>query len=217
MHPMPRRALVQHRPWLVLSLIAAIALPLLEKTAMGGLWLMAIKTCAVGFLAVYAAQRTKGLRAGLFVLALALSALGDLAIELSLTAGGAAFFASHIAAILFYRRYRRPEPSIARKWGALALFIAVPLICFLLSGQWTIALYGLALGGMAMAAWLSLFPQSRVGLGALLFVLSDWLIFSRMGPVDLAPLPDLLVWPTYYVGQLLIATGVVQTLRRFRR
>jgi len=91
MHSMPRRALVQHRPWLVLSLIAAIALPLLEKTAMGGLWLMAIKTCAVGFLAVYAAQRTKGLRAGLFVLALALSALGDLAIELSLTAGGAAF------------------------------------------------------------------------------------------------------------------------------
>ena len=68
-----------------------------------------------------------------------------------------------------------------------------------------------------MAASLSLFPQSRVGLGAMLFVLSDWLIFSRMGPVDLAPLPDLLVWPTYYVGQLLIATGVVQTLRRFRR
>ena len=34
---------------------------------------------------------------------------------------------------------------------------------------------------------------------------------------DLAPLPDLLVWPTYYVGQFLIATGVVQTLRRFRR
>ena len=147
MHPMPRRALVQHRPWLVLSLIAAIALPLLEKTAMGGLWLMAIKTAAVGFLAVYAAQRTKGLRAGLFVLALGMSALGDLAIELSLTAGGAAFFASHIAAILFYRRYLRPEPSVARKWGALALFIAVPLGCFVFSGEWTIALYGTALGG----------------------------------------------------------------------
>ena len=53
--------------------------------------------------------------------------------------------------------------------------------------------------------------------GALLFVVSDWLIFSRLGPYDLAPLPDLLVWPTYYVGQFLIATGVVQTLRRFRR
>mgnify|MGYP003143272341 CR=1 FL=1 len=213
---MPRRALVQYRPWLVLSLIAAIALPLLEQTALGGVWLMAIKTSAVGFLALYAAQRTKGLRAGLFVLALALSALGDFAIELSFTAGGVAFLASHIVAILFYRRYLRPEPSVARKWVALALLIAVPIMSWLLSGDVLIALYSVGLGGMAMAAWLSLFPQSRVGLGALLFVLSDWLIFSRLGPYDLAPLPDLLIWPTYYVGQFLIATGVVQTLRRFR-
>jgi hypothetical protein len=27
-------------------------------------------------------------------------------------------------------------------------------------------------------------------------------------------LPDVLVWPLYYVGQFLIAVGVVQTLRR---
>ena len=178
---------------------------------------MAIKASAVGFLALYAGYRTKGLRAGLFVLALALSALGDLAIKLSLVAGGAAFLASHLVVILFYRRYLRPEPSIARKWGTLALLIGVPVVCYLLSGDLAIALYGTALGGMAMAAWLSLFPQWRVGLGALLFVVSDWLIFSRLGPVDLAPLPDLLIWPTYYLGQLLIATGVVQTLRRFRR
>ncbi len=176
-----------------------------------------IKTAAVGFLALYAAQRTKGLRAGLFVLALALSALGDAALELSLIAGGAAFLASHLVAILFYRRYPRPEPGTARTWGTALLFLAVPLVSWWLSGDVLIGLYGLGLGGMAMAAWLSLFPQWRVGLGALLFVLSDWLIFSRFGPVDLAPLPDLLVWPCYYGGQLLIATGVVQALRRFRR
>ena len=64
---------------------------------------MAIKASAVGFLALYAVQRTRGLRAGLFVLALALGALGDAAIQLSLLAGGAAFFASHVAAIFFYR------------------------------------------------------------------------------------------------------------------
>ncbi|WP_370178475.1 lysoplasmalogenase family protein [Alteriqipengyuania sp.] len=190
---------------------------MLSDTALGGLWLMAIKASAVGLLAVYAAHRTKGLRSGMFVFALALSALGDALIELSLVAGGAAFLASHLVAILFYRGYLRPEPSVARKWGTILLFLAVPLGCYILSGDWTIALYGTALGGMAMAAWLSLFPQWRVGLGALLFVFSDWLIFSRFGPYDLAPLPDLLVWPTYYLGQLLIATGVVQTLRRFRR
>jgi hypothetical protein len=27
------------------------------------------------------------------------------------------------------------------------------------------------------------------------------------------PLPDALAWPLYYVGQLLITVGVVQTLR----
>ena len=202
---------------MALSLLAGIAYPLLSDTALGGMWLMAIKASAVGFLAVYAAHRTKGLRSGMFAFALALSALGDALIELSLVAGGAAFLASHLVAILFYRGYLRPEPSVARKWGTILLFLAVPLGCYILSGDWTIALYGTALGGMAMAAWLSLFPQWRVGLGALLFVFSDWLIFSRFGPYDLAPLPDLLVWPTYYLGQLLIATGVVQTLRRFRR
>ena len=214
---MPRRALVQHRPWLALSLLAGIAYPLLDESALGGLWLMAIKASAVGFLAIYAAQRTKGLRSGMFVLALALGAIGDALIELSFVAGGAAFFASHLAAIAFYRRYLRPEPGVARKWATIVLLVTVPVVSWLLSGDLMVGLYGLALGGMAMAAWLSLFPQWRVGLGALLFVVSDWLIFSRMGPLDLAPLPDLLIWPLYYIGQLMIATGVVQALRRFRR
>ncbi|MBO82511.1 MAG: lysoplasmalogenase, partial [Citromicrobium sp.] len=130
---------------------------------------------------------------------------------------GGAFAASHVAAILFYRRNLRPEMSTVTSWAAVLLFLAVPIASWLLSRDWAVALYATTLGGMAVAAWLSLFPRWRVGLGALLFVVSDWLIFSRLGPVDLAPLPDLLIWPTYYVGQMLIATGVVQTLRRFRR
>ena len=57
------------------------------------------------------------------------------------------------------------------------------------------------------------FPRYRVGLGAVLFVVSDWLIFSRMGPFDLGVLPDILIWPLYFAAQLMIATGVVQVLR----
>ena len=60
---------------------------------------------------------------------------------------------------------------------------------------------------------MSRFPRYRVGLGAVLFIISDWLIFSRFGAFDLAPLPDALIWPTYYAAQFMIATGVVQTLR----
>jgi hypothetical protein len=44
-------------------------------------------------------------------------------------------------------------------------------------------------------------------------VISDWLIFSRGGSLDLGVLPDLLIWPLYYAGQVMIATGIVQCLR----
>ena len=74
--------------------------------------------------------------------------------------------------------------------------------------------YGLALGGMAATAWMSRFSRYRVGLGAVLFVISDWLIFYGLGEGDYAELAASLVWPIYYSGQFLIATGVIQTLRK---
>ena len=95
----------------------------------------------------------------------------------------------------------------------VGLLIGTPLVSFLLSGAVEVALYGAFLGAMASAAWMSHYPRYRVGTGAVLFVVSDWLIFSRMGPIDLAPLPDLLIWPLYYTGQVMIATGIVQCLR----
>ena len=64
---------------------------------------------------------------------------------------------------------------------------------------------------MAAAAWSRL--RYRVGLGAVLFVISDLLIFARMGPLQWEEIGDLLIWPTYFAGQFLIATGVVQTMR----
>ena len=66
---------------------------------------------------------------------------------------------------------------------------------------------------MAAAAWSSAFPRYRVGLGAVLFVVSDLLIFARMGPLSASPLPDMLIWPLYYLGQFLICTGAVGYLR----
>ena len=76
-----------------------------------------------------------------------------------------------------------------------------------------VAVYALSLGGMAAAAWSSSFPRYRVGLGAVLFVASDLLIFAELGPLNTSSLPGLLIWPLYYVGQLLICTGVISALR----
>ena len=209
----PKRALIEHRPWLLASLVAGVGYYFLWNNPVGGVWLILLKGAGVGLLAAYALRRTSGLDGAILTLALALSAAADMALEIEFEVGGALFFASHLVAIVLYVRNVRPQPVASQMACAAALAIGTPIISYLLSGRLDIALYSASLGAMAATAWMSRFPRYRVGLGAVLFVISDWLIFSRMGPIDLAPLPDILVWPTYYAGQLMIATGVVQTLR----
>jgi len=211
---MAKQALIEHRPWLLASVAAAVAYYFLRDNPLGEVWLIALKGAAVGLLATYAWRRAgQGLDGAIFVLALALSAAGDMVLELDFNAGGALFLASHLVAVVFYLRQRRIRTTPSQKLLAAALLISTPLVSYLLSLKPEIALYAAALGAMAATAWLSRFPRYRVGTGAVLFIVSDWLIFSRMGPVSLEPVPSLLIWPLYYAGQLMIATGVVQTLR----
>ena len=70
---------------------------------------------------------------------------------------------------------------------------------------------------MAAAAWISRLPRYRVGTGAVLFVASDLLIFAQEAGVMSADLANLMIWPLYFAGQFLIATGVVQTIRNGRK
>jgi uncharacterized membrane protein YhhN len=210
---MPSRALVDHRPWLLAGVIAAVAYYVLQDTIKVEPIEIAIKGAGVGFLAIYALRRAPGADGMILTLALALSALADMALELWFEAGGALFAASHLVAIVLYVRNRRENPSPSQRLLGLALLIAVPAFSYVLSGDPMIGFYAITLGAMAAAAWTSRFPRYRVGIGTLLFVVSDWLIFSRFGTFDFAPLPDLLIWPLYFAGQLMIATGVVQTLR----
>ena len=72
--------------------------------------------------------------------------------------------------------------------------------------------YSAVVGAMAAAAWMSRFPRYRVGLGAVLFVVSDLLIFAKEAEVLPGSITGWLIWPLYFGGQFLIATGVVQTL-----
>ena len=178
---MAKQALIEQRPWLLASIVAATAYFFLNDNPIGeGTWGILLKGAGVALLALYALLRVphdrRGIDGALLVLALALAAL-------------------------------------VQKLTGVGLLIGTPLVSFLLSGQAQIALYAGFLGAMAAAAWMSHYPRYRVGTGAVLFVVSDWLIFSRMGAYDLAPLPDLLIWPLYYAGQMMIATGIVQCLR----
>jgi uncharacterized membrane protein YhhN len=211
---MAKQALIEHRPWLMASITAACAYYFLADNPLGEIWLILLKGAAVGLLALYAVRRIgTGLDGAIFVLVLALAAAGDMVIELDFNAGGALFLASHLVAILFYWRQRRANRTPSQQLLAVALLIGTPVVSYIVSLRGDIALYSAALGAMAAAAGLSRFPRYRVGAGAVLFIVSDWLIFARFGPFNLAPLPELLIWPLYYAGQLMIATGVVQTLR----
>ncbi len=210
---MAKNALIEHRPWLLASITAAVAYYFVSDNPIGEVWLMLIKGAGVGLLAAYALRRTSGADGMLLAAALALSAVADMALVLFFEIGGAVFFASHLVAIALYLRNRRDSTSVSQKLLGAALLVGTPIISFLLSQDPMVALYAISLGTMAATSWTSSFPRYRVGIGAVLFVVSDFLIFAKIGPLNIAPLPDLLVWPLYYAGQVMIATGVVQTLR----
>ncbi|NVE94000.1 lysoplasmalogenase [Altererythrobacter lutimaris] len=212
---MPKRALIEHRPWLLVSIIASVAYYLLDQTdsPLGEIWIMLVKGAGVAALAIYALARGPGSSAKHIALVLALCAIADMVLELYFQFGAGIFALAHLVAIALYIRFPRHHSTGSQKALAGALAIGTPFIAWLLTNDIFAAAYGLTLGAMAAAAWMSRFPRYRVGIGAVLFVISDILIFARMGIEPPPALANLLIWPLYYVGQFMIATGVVQTLR----
>ena len=214
---MSRRALSEHRPWLLASLIAGVSYFFVADDPIGGVWLMLWKGAGVAFLATYAAFRGRGTDGLLIAAVMLFGALGDVALEISYVVGGGLFAVGHLIAIALYLRNRRERTSSSQLMAALALLILTPLIAALMTfplDNWMLAAaYSGVVGAMAATAWLSQFPRYRVGLGAVLFVVSDLFIFSREAGVLPESITSWLIWPLYFGGQFLIATGVVQTLR----
>lgn len=214
---MPRRALVKHRPWLFASLLAGVSYFFVMDDPIGGTWLMLWKGAGVAFLAIYAAFRARGADGALLTLALTFGAAGDIALELSFIIGGTLFAIGHLFAIALYLRNRRASLKRSQMLAAATLILLTPVIAAAVIHplpNWALATtYSFLVGAMAAAAWTSAFPRYRVGIGAILFVASDLLIFAREGGVVDDGAASWAVWPLYYAGQFLIATGVVQTLR----
>ncbi len=179
--------------------------------------LMSIKGAGIGALALAAMLAARNLDGWLLAAFFALGSAGDMLVINDLTYGGAAFALGHIAAItLFLRNHRAPKTMpLSQKAAAFAILLSAPLI-YLLAGKADIAmaLYAILLVVMAAAAWTSRFSRYRTGIGALLFVLSDALIFAEIGGKIDAETAGYLIWPTYFVGQLLIFAGVRQYFSR---
>lgn len=203
---------------LALSVLAALSFPLVWESAISEAVLIAWKGAGVALLALYAALLARSVDGWLIAIVLALGALGDVLLEASLVWGAIAFMAGHVVAIWLYVRNHRETLSVSQ--GALALLL-VPLavaIAWMLpddrAAAGSVALYAFAVSVMAAFAWTSRFPRYRVGLGAMLFVASDILIFARMGRLAESGWVSYAIWYAYYGGQLLICLGVTWTLRR---
>ena len=217
---MPKRALIDHRPYLLLSLLFGISYFFVMDGKVGGSYLALWKGAGVAFLAIYCAQRGRGREGVLITLVMAVCALADVVLEFSFLFGGALFALGHAIAVWLYATNRRENPTGSQIAAGVALLIGTPAVAALLTyplENWYLAaLYALIVGAMAAAAWTSRFPRYRVGVGAVLFVVSDLVIFAREAGHMSRDLAEWLVWPLYYGGQFLIATGVIQTIRKGR-
>ena len=210
---MPKRALVQHRPWLLVAISAAIAYYFLRDNPLGGTYLILLRGLSVGALAIYAWYQARGTDHVLLTIALGIAALADMALELDLLWGGIGFVLAWGVAILLYSRHRRDHPSFSQRGLGIAITILVPLIAWLLSLEVLVLLYAIVLGVMAGMAWTSSYPRYRVGIGAMLIVAASLLMFAQTDPILPGGLALYLIWPLYFVGQFMIATGIIQTIR----
>jgi uncharacterized membrane protein YhhN len=204
---------------LAASLVAGLSYPFLNE----GLSLaasVAFKGAGVSLLALAALLLRARERYWLATI-MAAGALGDILLALPglFFVGAGSFAIGHVVAIVFYMRNGSDSAGGAKRLAALALIgwgLAMPT---LVSPPGTpvgaLMLYSVLLCGMAAALLLSRFSRLAV-IGALLFIISDTLLIMRLGGrlVGGESLHGLLVWLTYYLGQVLIFIGLAAGLVR---
>ncbi|MFM5906554.1 MAG: lysoplasmalogenase family protein [Novosphingobium sp.] len=199
------------------SVVAALGFYLLRVPEPMPVQLVVLKATGVGLLAILAWLYCPGRNGSMLAGIMLLGSLGDVLIEYDMIAGAAAFLVGHMLAVVFYCKNWRASPAGSQKLLALAMLAVVPWLGWIIPADRSMApvtlVYAFALGLMAATAWLSRFSRYRVGIGAVLFVLSDLLIFARGGFLAASNLPHLLIWPLYYLGQLLICLGVLGARR----
>ncbi|WP_321324170.1 lysoplasmalogenase family protein [uncultured Parasphingorhabdus sp.] len=215
-----KSAFAENRPFLLLSLLFGISYYfacVLNSPELPEPLIILWKGLGVSFLAIYALVRLHRLDGKIVGAIMAFGAIGDMVLKYDMAIGAVAFMIGHFFAIAFYSRYRRHKLAFSQKIFAIFLVPLSVYIAWALPSNRTdalmIAIYCLSVAVMASMAWTSRFTRYQVGAGAILFLVSDLLIFARMGALENSFVPTLLVWPLYYFGQFMIATGIVRTLR----
>ena len=167
---MPQRAPIEHKAWLLASLVAGISFWLAKDASLVLPLKMAWKGAGVALLAGYAVANDRNSAARAIALVMALGALGDVLIEWKLEAGAAAFLVGHLCAMALYFRNWRPKITFSQRLLAslvvpAAMFIAG--LCAPAGQRIPVLVYAFCVSGMAASAWTSRFPRYRTGIGAM--------------------------------------------------
>ena len=112
---MPKRALIDKRPWLLASLVAGTSYWLVAKGHVPGMWLILWKGAGLALLAAYAWAHHPSRHARMIAGVMALGAIGDMVLEVNFTGGAVAFLLGHLLAIALYMGFRRELPSLSQK------------------------------------------------------------------------------------------------------
>ena len=181
---------------------------------------MALHGGALALLAAYALLRHRGRDTQLLATMLALQAISVVLFDLASAWAMTVLFFAYMVGLSLFLTHRLLAPEATHRVGAAALALGTPALCYFIAWQAGIAIpvfYGLALGGMAGAAWISTFPQGRVGVGGVLLVAGNAIGLSALvdagGRGELADWRALLSWALFYLGNLALATGVTGELR----
>lgn len=215
---MPKRALIERRPWLLASMACALAWVVLRGGATPGIYLLALKAAPLLLLAVYAVLRHRGNDTRSLAGMLVLEGLGSALLDIMPLIALNLLLVGYLVGLGLFLAHRRVVMDGGRRASALALTLGTPALCFFAADRAGVGVplfLGLALGGMAASAWISTFPRSRVGTGAALIVAGNVLGIAALGAISggLAVVVALAAWPLFYIGNLVLATGVTGELR----
>ncbi len=203
---------------LIAAVITGISYLFVVATGLSGPLSVIWKGASVGLLALFAMLQARGTDGWLIALVMAFGALGDVLLDaIGMTAGAVAFILGHVTAIALYLRNRRSVLTLSQKWLAtivLPLGVLIAVLSVPFEDRPMIGIYTAFVAAMAAAAWVSRFPRYYTGIGAMMFLASDLLIFAKMGPLEGVAWVAFGIWSLYFAGQLLIVLGVTRTLAK---
>jgi len=186
--------------------------------------IVVVKGAAVFLLALIAWRQLKSTNGRLLALGLLISSVGDVFLRIDgvglFVQGLASFLIAHLCYVaIFVRLTGRPLSLSGLKKISIVLLLiyGVALAGWLVPhlGAYTapVMVYAVAITAMGVTSVMAGFSRPWVALGAVLFILSDSAIAIDKFLFSVEGI-GYFIWPSYYIGQLLIMTGIISAARQ---